>query len=144
MGCEESGSFDLPFYVEALSDLIGQPELVICLDAECGNYEQLWVTTSLLIWPTIEVEPGVRHCQCISVPWNAAIVGSGSVNAGPPAQGKADLTISVKDADFMSMQAGKLNPQSAFMSGKIKIKGNMGLAMKLGTVLNAAKAQANL
>ena len=70
--------------------------------------------------------------------------GSGSVNAGPPAQGKADLTISVKDADFMSMQAGKLNPQSAFMSGKIKIKGNMGLAMKLGTVLNAAKAQANL
>ena len=46
-GCEESGSFDLPFYVTALSDRIGRPDLVICLDAECGNYDQLWVTTSL-------------------------------------------------------------------------------------------------
>jgi len=46
-GCEESGSFDLPFYVEALADRIGTPALVVCLDAECGNYEQLWITTSL-------------------------------------------------------------------------------------------------
>jgi acetylornithine deacetylase/succinyl-diaminopimelate desuccinylase-like protein len=46
-GCEESGSFDLPFYVEALADRIGNPDLVICLDAECGNYDQLWATTSL-------------------------------------------------------------------------------------------------
>ena len=46
-GCEESGSFDLPHYVAALKDEIGQPDLVICLDAECGNYEQLWTTTSL-------------------------------------------------------------------------------------------------
>ena len=46
-GCEESGSFDLPFYVTALRERIGQPGLVICLDAECGNYDQLWVTTSL-------------------------------------------------------------------------------------------------
>jgi acetylornithine deacetylase/succinyl-diaminopimelate desuccinylase-like protein len=46
-GCEESGSFDLPFYVEALADRIGNPELVVCLDAECGDYESLWVTTSL-------------------------------------------------------------------------------------------------
>jgi acetylornithine deacetylase/succinyl-diaminopimelate desuccinylase-like protein len=46
-GCEESGSFDLPFYVESLSDRIGTPDLVICLDAECGNYDQLWITTSL-------------------------------------------------------------------------------------------------
>ena len=46
-GCEESGSFDLPFYMEALSDRIGTPDLVICLDAECGDYDRLWVTTSL-------------------------------------------------------------------------------------------------
>ena len=46
-GCEESGSYDLPYYVEALRDRIGSPELVICLDAECGNYDQLWLTTSL-------------------------------------------------------------------------------------------------
>lgn len=37
------------------------------------------------------------------------------------------------------MAVGKLNAQSAFMSGKLKVKGNMGLAMKLGTVMEQAK-----
>jgi len=45
--CEESGSFDLPHYIEALEDRIGTPSLVVCLDAECGNYDQLWCTTTL-------------------------------------------------------------------------------------------------
>jgi acetylornithine deacetylase/succinyl-diaminopimelate desuccinylase-like protein len=45
--CEESGSFDLPHYVEALAGRIGQPSLVICLDSGCGSYDQLWCTTSL-------------------------------------------------------------------------------------------------
>ncbi len=45
--CEESGSYDLPFYVDHLKDRIGKPSLVICLDSGCGNYDQLWLTTSL-------------------------------------------------------------------------------------------------
>ena len=45
--CEESGSVDLPFYIEHLQDRIGTPSLVVCLDSGCGNYEQLWCTTSL-------------------------------------------------------------------------------------------------
>ncbi len=45
--CEESGSPDLPAYIEHLSDRIGTPSLVVCLDSGCGNYEQLWSTTSL-------------------------------------------------------------------------------------------------
>lgn len=45
--CEESGSYDLPAYIDILQDKIGQPELVICLDSGAGNYEQLWLTTSL-------------------------------------------------------------------------------------------------
>jgi len=45
--CEESGSGDLPAYFDALADRIGTPSLVICLDSGCGNYEQLWITTSL-------------------------------------------------------------------------------------------------
>jgi acetylornithine deacetylase/succinyl-diaminopimelate desuccinylase-like protein len=45
--CEESGSYDLPFYIDELKDRIGKPDLVICLDSGCGNYEQLWITTSL-------------------------------------------------------------------------------------------------
>ena len=45
--CEESGSYDLPYYIEHLADRIGRPSLVICLDSGCGNYDQLWMTTSL-------------------------------------------------------------------------------------------------
>jgi acetylornithine deacetylase/succinyl-diaminopimelate desuccinylase-like protein len=45
--CEESGSYDLPFYIDHLSARIGKPSLVICLDSGCGNYDQLWLTTSL-------------------------------------------------------------------------------------------------
>ncbi len=44
---EESGSPDLPAYLEILKDRLGEPDLVICLDSGCGNYEQLWSTTSL-------------------------------------------------------------------------------------------------
>jgi acetylornithine deacetylase/succinyl-diaminopimelate desuccinylase-like protein len=45
--CEESGSPDLPFYIDHLADRIGAVDLVVCLDSGCGNYEQLWLTTSL-------------------------------------------------------------------------------------------------
>src|SRR5690606_34601794 len=45
--CEESGSYDLPAYVDHLADRIGSPSLVVCLDSGCGNYDQLWCTTSL-------------------------------------------------------------------------------------------------
>src|SRR4029078_1738946 len=45
--CEESGSYDLPAYIDALTDRIGDVSLVVCLDSGCGNYEQLWSTTSL-------------------------------------------------------------------------------------------------
>ena len=45
--CEESGSPDLPFYIDHLSARIGTPSLVVCLDSGCGNYDQLWLTTSL-------------------------------------------------------------------------------------------------
>lgn len=44
---EESGSIDLPAHLESLGDALGEPSLVICLDAECGDYQRLWCTTSL-------------------------------------------------------------------------------------------------
>jgi acetylornithine deacetylase/succinyl-diaminopimelate desuccinylase-like protein len=46
-GCEESGSYDLPHYIEHLAHRIGSPSLIVCLDSGCGNWEQLWMTTSL-------------------------------------------------------------------------------------------------
>lgn len=44
---EESGSPDLPFYVEQLAPRIKIPDLVVCLDSGCANYEHMWLTTSL-------------------------------------------------------------------------------------------------
>jgi len=45
--CEESGSADLPAYLDALRPRLGQVGLVVCLDSGAGNYDQLWLTTSL-------------------------------------------------------------------------------------------------
>jgi acetylornithine deacetylase/succinyl-diaminopimelate desuccinylase-like protein len=45
--CEESGSADLLPYVDALKARLGDVGLVICLDSGAGNYDQLWLTTSL-------------------------------------------------------------------------------------------------
>ncbi|HEY4163226.1 MAG TPA: M20 family metallopeptidase [Dongiaceae bacterium] len=44
---EESGSPDLPAYIDHLARRLGTPSLVVCLDSGCGNYDQLWLTTSL-------------------------------------------------------------------------------------------------
>jgi acetylornithine deacetylase/succinyl-diaminopimelate desuccinylase-like protein len=56
--CEESGSFDLPYYVDHLAGHLGSPSLVVCLDSGCGNYDQLWLTTSLrgVVSGTLTVE----------------------------------------------------------------------------------------
>ena len=45
-------------------------------------------------------------------------------------EGKPDATFTILDSDFMAMANKTLNPQQAFMSGKMKIKGNMAAAMK--------------
>ncbi|HET8703841.1 M20 family metallopeptidase [Castellaniella sp.] len=56
--CEESGSYDLLPYVDALRDRLDRVALVVCLDSGAGNYEQLWMTTSLrgLVTGTLEVQ----------------------------------------------------------------------------------------
>ncbi|MBI2372387.1 MAG: M20 family metallopeptidase [Deltaproteobacteria bacterium] len=55
---EESGSGDLPYYVDLLEKQLGSPTLIVCLDSGCGNYEQLWCTTSLrgLVVGTLRVD----------------------------------------------------------------------------------------
>ena len=45
--CEESGSYDLLPYIDALGERLGEVALVICLDSGAGNYDQLWLTSSL-------------------------------------------------------------------------------------------------
>ena len=55
--CEESGSPDLPAYIEHLGPRLGELSLVVCLDSGCANYDQLWSTTSLrgLVVGTLDV-----------------------------------------------------------------------------------------
>ncbi len=56
--CEESGSPDLPAYLAHLAPRWGAPDLVVCLDSGCGDYERLWTTTSLrgLVGGTLRVD----------------------------------------------------------------------------------------
>jgi len=63
--------------------------------------------------------------------------GSGAAKAGE--ESGADCTITMADADLMAMAEGKLDGMQAFMGGKLKIKGNMMLAQKLQSILEAAK-----
>ncbi|KAG0039648.1 hypothetical protein BGZ82_007232 [Podila clonocystis] len=66
--------------------------------------------------------------------------GEGSVGAGA-ASGKPDVVISVKDDVFVDLASGKANAQKLFMSGAIKVKGQVMLATKLGDVLKANKSK---
>ncbi|XP_033207631.1 peroxisomal multifunctional enzyme type 2 isoform X2 [Belonocnema kinseyi] len=60
----------------------------------------------------------------------------GEVYRGEP-KAKVDTTLTVDDKDMIQMALGKLNPQVAFMQGKLKIKGNIMLTQKLKTLLDA-------
>lgn len=67
---------------------------------------------------------------------------TGTITLGPST--KPDITIIVNDNDFLELASGKLNGQKAFMSGKIKVKGKMMLATKLGDVLKSVQTEAKL
>lgn len=58
------------------------------------------------------------------------------VYEGTP-EGKPNTTMTISDEDFVLLAEGKLNPQTAFMKGKLKITGNIMLAQKLAPLLKA-------
>jgi len=67
--------------------------------------------------------------------WNAVIKdGTCAVKTGPATS--PNLTLQVGAQDWIDMSTGKQNPQMLFMSGKLKLKGDMGLAMKLGSMFS--------
>jgi 3-hydroxyacyl-CoA dehydrogenase/3a,7a,12a-trihydroxy-5b-cholest-24-enoyl-CoA hydratase len=68
--------------------------------------------------------------------------GNGKVYEGEPKDGaKPTTTLTLDDDDMVKLVGGQLNPQQAFMSGKLKIKGNIMLTQKLQTLFNDVKAK---
>ena len=67
--------------------------------------------------------------------WNAAIK-DGTCTVTPGAATSPNLTLSISAQDWLDMLSGKQSGQMLFMSGKLKIKGDMGLAMKLGSMFS--------
>lgn len=64
------------------------------------------------------------------------IVGSSDPASVDNDNGAADCTVNVAKADFLDMSSGKLNSMNAFMAGRLKVEGDMSLAMQLGTLLS--------
>ena len=64
---------------------------------------------------------------------------SGSVGTGSAPGGDAGCTFVMSGEDFVKMFQGQLNPTTAFMSGQLKIKGDLGLAMKLEKLMKQAR-----
>jgi putative sterol carrier protein len=65
--------------------------------------------------------------------WNA-VIKDGACNVSQGAAGSPNLTLTMSSQDWLDMTGGKLSGQMAFMSGKLKLKGDMGLAMKVGSL----------
>jgi len=72
--------------------------------------------------------------------WTVDMKKEGKVEKGP-AKPKADVIINMSDETFEKLSSGKLNGQKAFMSGQLKVKGNIMLATKLDGVLKNAQSK---
>ncbi|KAH9945228.1 sterol-binding-like protein [Epithele typhae] len=88
-------------------------------------------------------EMRVKNAEGKEGVWTIDLKETGTVYKGE-AKKKANVTIILSDETFTQLAEGKLDGQKAFMTGKLKTKGNMMFATKLDGVLKAAKAKAKL
>ncbi|TRM64997.1 SCP2 sterol-binding domain-containing protein [Schizophyllum amplum] len=85
----------------------------------------------------------VSNAEKQTATWTVDMKKTATVYKGS-AKPKADVTIILSDDTLMDLATGKTNGQKAFMTGKLKTKGNMMLATKLADVLKAAEPKAKL
>ncbi|RPD61058.1 sterol-binding-like protein [Lentinus tigrinus ALCF2SS1-7] len=88
-------------------------------------------------------EMRVKNAEGKEAVWTIDLKSTGSVYKGAP-KSKPNVTIIMSDETFTQLAEGKLDGQKAFMSGKLKTKGNMMFATKLDGILKAAKTKAKL
>ncbi|KAI0694663.1 sterol-binding-like protein [Cerioporus squamosus] len=88
-------------------------------------------------------EMRVKNAEGKEAVWTIDLKSTGSVYKGEP-KSKPNVTIIMSDETFTQLAEGKLDGQKAFMSGKLKTKGNMMFATKLDGILKAAKTKAKL
>ena len=85
----------------------------------------------------------IKNGAGVEQTWTLELKHKGEVLLGkPPAGIKSDIVVSVGDDTFADMVAGKVNGQKAFMTGKLKVKGNMMLATRIDTVLKSLQTAA--
>jgi len=85
----------------------------------------------------------IKNKEGKEVVWTIDLKKTGTVYKGA-AKPKADVTLIFEDDIFVQIATGKLDAQKAFMTGKLKTKGNIMLATKLGDVLKSTKGKAKL
>lgn len=86
---------------------------------------------------TITAGSGAQKSWTVNLKKEPAYIGTDSTD-------KTDVEILIKDADFVAISQGKLKPDQAFMQGKMKIKGNLMMAMKLKAILDPSKLKSKL
>jgi len=115
------------------SDLIAELESAFSKYSETEKQAQIKKTNGIF---ELQVSNDAKEV----VTWTIDMKKTGTVYKGK-AQPKADVTVILADDTLIDLASGKLNGQKAFMTGKLKTRGNMMLATKLDTVLKGAKAK---